>query len=80
MSMFPNPTAGLITIRFSPEKKGYLIATVFDLLGRTILDQQILDTPEGSFLDATPWQPGVYFIRLLEPVSKASTVLRVVRI
>jgi len=80
MSLFPNPTAGLVTIRFSPEKKGYLVATVFDLLGRTVLDQQVLDTPEGSFLDATQWQPGVYFIRLQEPVSKASTILRVVRI
>lgn len=80
LSVYPNPTSGLITLRYSPEKQGQLVGTVFDLLGRPILDQQIMASPEGSFIDASSWQPGVYFLILRDPSSKASSILRLVRL
>lgn len=80
MALFPNPTDGFLTLRFSPEKQGYLLASAFDLLGRPVLDRQIMNTPEGSVIDASAWPPGVYFILVQEPGSKASATMRVVRI
>jgi hypothetical protein len=80
MSLFPNPTDGFALLRFSPEKKGSLLATAFDLLGRPMFENQILSTPEGSVLDASAWPPGVYFIVLQDPASQASAVLRLVRL
>lgn len=80
MSLFPNPTEGLATLRFSPEKKGYLLSSAFDLLGRPMFENQILDTPEGSAIDASAWPPGVYFLLLQDPESQASALLRLVRL
>lgn len=80
LNLFPNPTDGPLTLRFSPEKQGVLFATAFDLLGRPVLTHQMLSTPEGSFIDASSWPPGVYFLQLQEPHSKASATLRVVRL
>ncbi len=80
MSLFPNPTEGWLTVRFSPEKKGALLATAYNLLGQPMIIQQPLNVPEGSLLDATAWPPGVYFILLEDPSTKASATMRVVRL
>ncbi len=80
MSLFPNPTEGMITLRFSPEKKGHLVGSVFDMLGRSVLANQILAFPEGSFIDASAWPPGVYFLLLKDPASQSTATLRIVRI
>lgn len=80
MSLFPNPTDGFAVLRFSPEKKGNLLATAFDLLGRPMIENQILASPEGSVIDASTWPPGVYFLVLQDPASQASAVLRLVRL
>ncbi|HAD14301.1 MAG TPA: hypothetical protein DCF33_17915 [Saprospirales bacterium] len=80
LSLFPNPTEGYMTVRFNPGKNGVLHATVFNMLGSLIADQQILANPEGSLIDASSWQPGVYLLLLQDPISKASSTLRVVRI
>ena len=80
MSLFPNPTDGLLILRFSPEKKGVLIASAFDMLGRSVFENQTLASPEGSVIDASSWPPGVYFLLLQDPASKATTTLRIVRI
>jgi hypothetical protein len=80
MSLFPNPTDGLAMLRFSPEKKGYLLAAAFDLLGRPVFENQIMANPEGSLIDASAWPPGIYFLLLQDPTSQASAVLRLVRL
>ncbi len=80
MSLFPNPTEGWLSLRFSPEKKGHLLATAFDLLGRPMFENQVLATPEGSGIDASSWPPGVYFLLLQDPSSKASATMRIVRL
>ncbi len=80
MSLFPNPTDGLLTLRFSPEKKGFLLATAFDMLGRPIIENQVIANASGSIIDASSWPPGVYFLLLQDPASKATATLRVVRI
>ena len=80
MSLFPNPTEGLATLRFSPEKKGYLLGSAYDLLGRPMIENQTLVSPEGSVIDASAWPPGVYFLLLQDPGSQATAVLRLIRL
>ncbi|MBK6994318.1 MAG: T9SS type A sorting domain-containing protein [Lewinellaceae bacterium] len=80
MSLFPNPTEGLLTLRFSPEKRGHLLGSVFDMLGRPVLTNQMLSSPEGSLIDASSWPPGVYFLLLKEPTSQSTATFRIVRI
>ena len=80
MSLFPNPTDGFATLRFSPEKKGYLLGSVYDLLGKPLIENQPLTTPEGSIIDASAWPPGIYFLLLQDPNSRASATMRIVRL
>lgn len=80
ISIFPNPTDGLLTLRFSPDRKGSMLGSAFDMLGRPVMTNQVLSTPEGSLIDASAWPPGVYFLLLQDPVSKAAATLRIVRI
>jgi len=80
MSLFPNPTEGFATLRFSTEKKGHLLGSVFDMLGRPMLKNQTLASPEGSVIDASAWPPGVYFLLLQDPTSQATATLRMVRL
>lgn len=80
MGLFPNPTEGLLTLRFSPEKKGHLLASAYDMLGRPMFENQTLASPEGSRIDASSWPAGVYFLLLQDPASKASATLRFVRL
>lgn len=80
MSLFPNPTSGLSLLRFSPEKKGFLLANAFDLLGKSVLENQTLATPEGSVIDASAWPPGIYFLVLQDPNTQASATLRLIRL
>lgn len=80
MSLFPNPTSGWLTLRYSPDKKGPLSASVYDMLGQPMLENETLASPEGSFIDASSWPAGVYFLVLLDPATQASATLRVVRL
>ncbi|MDX1910445.1 MAG: T9SS type A sorting domain-containing protein [Saprospiraceae bacterium] len=80
LGLFPNPTEGLLTLRYSPEKQGYLFASVVDILGKPIMSPQKMTSPEASYIDASTWPAGVYFLFLQDPVSKASTTLRIVRL
>lgn len=80
MSLFPNPTEGLLTLRYTPEKKGVLLGTAYDMLGRPMFENQTLASPEGSLIDATAWPAGVYFLWLTDPSSQASATLRIVRL
>lgn len=80
ISLFPNPTDGLALLRFSPEKNGVLLASAFDLLGRSLLEDLVLASPEGSAIDASSWPSGVYFLLLKDPISKTTAVFRLVRL
>lgn len=80
MSLFPNPTEGLLALRFSPEKKGPLWGSAFDMLGRPMFENQALSSPQGTIIDASSWPPGVYFLLLRDPVSQGAATLRFVRL
>lgn len=80
IEVFPNPAIDRLTVRFSPEKGAALRVSVTDLAGKVILADQLLADPTGSLLNCSAWQPGVYFLRIQDPKSRASATARVVRL
>lgn len=80
IEVFPNPTSDQLHVRFSADKTGSLRATVVDLLGRVVLSELPLDTPEASTLDCSGWLPGVYLLVLQDSDTRASTTVRFVRL
>ena len=75
--VFPNPVSDLLTIQFSTAKGSSLRATVVDVVGKVVLTDQPVSA--GSLLDCRAWQPGVYFVVLTDPITRASAMTRVIR-
>lgn len=80
IEVFPNPATDFLAVRFSADKGQRLAVNVFDVVGRAMLLNQPLTEPDGSLIDCRIWQPGVYFVQLLDPSSKATTTVRIVRL
>lgn len=78
IAVFPNPTADVLNVRFSSEKGTYLLATVFDAAGRIVLSDERLS--DGEVLNCRQWQPGLYFLVLTDPASRASAITRFIRL
>lgn len=80
IEVFPNPTMDLLHVRFSAEKTGALMATVFDPLGHIVLAGLSLDSPDDARIDCSGWAPGVYLLHLQDSDSRAATTVRFVRL
>lgn len=80
IEVFPNPTDGLLTVRFSAEQGNALQARVSDLLGRPLLSGRSLDQPDGSAIDCSAWQPGVYILQLQDPSTRKRAAVRFIRL
>ena len=80
IEIFANPVTDWLTIRFSAGNGHQLAATVFDVAGKLILANRTLSEPDGSRLDCSAWQPGVYFLQLVDPVSRSRATVRIVRL
>ncbi len=78
IAVFPNPTADVVNIRFSTDKGAFLMATVLDATGRIVLANERLT--DGHMLDCRSWQPGLYFLILTDPLSRASATTRFIRL
>jgi len=80
LEIYPNPATSLIHIRYSSEQKGQLSAQVFDLLGRTIVQDFPVNNPDDTQMDCTTWQAGVYLVRLQDLRTQSSATVRIVRL
>ncbi len=80
IEVFPNPTADFLHVRYSVERSSHLEASVFDVLGQLIVDDVSLAEPDGSLLDCTAWQAGIYFLQLRDPATQAVATVRFVRL
>lgn len=80
IEIFPNPTADFLTVRFSDKKIGNLRASVFNLLGQVMLSDYLLNQPQGTQLDCSTWQPGIYILQLQDPSSHAIASSRFIRL
>lgn len=80
IEVFPNPATDHLYIRYTAQSSGQLKAAVYDLMGRPLVFDIALDTPEGTLLDCTEWQAGVYFLQLIDTQTRASATIRFVRL
>lgn len=81
IEVFPNPTADFLHVRYNAtDRSDRLEAVVYDVLGRLVLDRVPLDRPDGSRLDCTFWQAGVYFLQLRDPATQGAFTVRFVRL
>ena len=79
IEVFPNPATDLLTVRFAAEKSNALNLSVFTTLGQAVLTNQKLTQPDGSLLDCSQWQPGIYLLLLSDPATGAAATVRVVK-
>ena len=66
LQVYPNPTSGLLQIRFVTPEKEQLDLVVTDILGQKVYGEQLKDI-RGSYthtLDMTDYPKGVYFLQL----------------
>ena len=80
IEVFPNPTADFVTVRFQAGSSSALAVQAFDVFGRLIGPQELLDIPEGTILDCSNWPAGMYLLRIHDLKTKASATVRVVRL
>jgi Secretion system C-terminal sorting domain len=76
VSVFPNPTSGLLNIRWEGRNASALRAYVFDITGRPVMAAVSLSAPDSATLDVGALQSGIYFLQLLDPATSASASLR----
>ena len=80
IEVFPNPTADLLTVRFSAEKSNTLNLSVYTPLGQAVLTDQTLTQPDGSLLDCSQWQPGIYLLLLSDPATGGAATMQLRKI
>ena len=80
IEVFPNPATDLLTVRFAAEKSNTLNLSVYTPLGQAVLTDQTLTQPDGSLLDCSQWQPGIYLLLLSDPATGGAATVRVIKI
>ncbi len=63
--LYPNPTSGNLSIRFSQSNFNELLISIYDLTGRTIWNEAYTETQSGMVqLDLSPFPPGIYAVKI----------------
>lgn len=80
IEIFPNPCTSFLSIRYTDSGNSSLGLEIFDVLGHRVQQPMRLDLPEGTLIDASAWQPGIYFLQIKDNFSNSTATLRVVRL
>ena len=72
-SIYPNPSNGIVGIKFDNIPGGQMLIQVFNTEGRTVMKKDVA-TPGLSYLQMTPLLPGVYWIKMTDKKSRMSCV------
>ncbi len=74
LSIFPNPTDGLVTVEFEPHGKGDATLKVTDARGRVLLEKVAVQDASGTVnhkLDLSRFAKGIYMIEITSGEMKA---------
>lgn len=74
ITVFPNPTQNDLQIKLLSKKEGNLKVTIYDALGRMVLQDEIektRDTMEGKY-DISEFKQGIYIVELIQGDNKVS--------
>jgi len=66
LTVFPNPTDGLLNIRRNFNVTGTFDLLVYDALGNLLLKDQITTGTSEKQLDLTSYKKGVYFLKIIQ--------------
>lgn len=72
--LFPNPSNGIVGIKFANFVSGYLEIKVFNAQGQTLIAKQVEVENVNSLQVASLQQKGVYWIRVMDVNTKQSSV------
>lgn len=76
-TVYPNPTAGLLTISFKENTGRIHAVEVNDVLGKTVLVKTI--QASTATIDLSPLTKGIYFVKVLSDGLEKVKVMKVVR-
>lgn len=76
-SLYPNPSNGIIGIKFANFVDGHLDVKVYNAQGQTVLMKDIEATALSTLQLGSIKQKGVYFVRVMDVDSKQSSVSQV---
>jgi Secretion system C-terminal sorting domain len=72
-SIYPNPSNGIVGIKFDNIPGGQMLIQVFNTEGRTVMKKEV-ETLGLSYLQMTPLLPGVYWMKMTDIKSRMSCV------
>lgn len=63
LEVFPNPSVDQINVRFEQAGDARLYLRVYDALGRLVVPDKMVEQPNGSSLDCSAWEAGVFILQ-----------------
>lgn len=72
-TIYPNPSDGIVGIKFDNIQSGKMIVQVYNAHGQTVVEKEIV-AAASSYQQITTLQSGVYWIKLTDATSKLSCV------
>ena len=72
-SIYPNPSAGIVGIKFDNTSTGHFDISIYNAQGQEVVKQE-LAVSESSYMQVAVLKSGVYWLRLTDKKSQASCV------
>lgn len=72
-SLYPNPSNGIIGIKFDNNKTGKILVSITNTQGQTILSK-IIEITDGSYRHITTLQRGVYWVKVIDITNQKACV------
>jgi hypothetical protein len=70
-NVYPNPVTDNLKIRFDKKTKKYAgKISLFNILGKTVLEKNIAADENELVINVTGFKPGIYFLRIGETTGK----------
>lgn len=73
-SVYPNPSTGIVGIKFDNSLSGHFYALIYNTQGQMTVKKEIVIKPGSSYIEIARLVPGVYWLRLTDKKSLESSV------
>ncbi|HRO68773.1 MAG TPA: choice-of-anchor E domain-containing protein [Chitinophagaceae bacterium] len=73
-SVYPNPSTGIVGIKFDNSLSGHFYALLYNTQGQVIEERDIAVRPGSAYMEIAKLTPGVYWLRLTDKKSLESSV------
>ena len=73
-SIYPNPSTGIVGIKFDNSLSGYFNALIYTTQGQMTVNREIVVKQGSSYMELARLVPGVYWLRLTDKKSLESSV------